>query len=97
VLEYAMTRHPGARPFGVDHHIALVVTDMQAALERVRARTRPDDMNHLAYPHIGRNGHWQVNLYDPDGTRIELAEPERARASISNFQLGRWESWALGS
>jgi hypothetical protein len=25
-------------------------------------------------PHIGRGGKWQLNLYDPDDTRVELME-----------------------
>jgi len=25
--------------------------------------------------HVGKNGKRQVNLYDPDGTRVELMEP----------------------
>jgi hypothetical protein len=25
--------------------------------------------------HIGRNRKWQLNLFDPDGTRAELMEP----------------------
>ena len=26
--------------------------------------------------HVGKNGKRQVNLYDPDGTRVELMEPK---------------------
>jgi len=81
-LEYAVTKPPGARQFGVDNHIALLVPDVKAALERIRERTLADDMNHMTYPRLGRTGHWELNLYDPDGNRIELAEPARARASI---------------
>ena len=25
-------------------------------------------------PKFGREGKWQLNLYDPDGTRVELME-----------------------
>jgi hypothetical protein len=25
-------------------------------------------------PQMGRDGKWQANLYDPDGTRVELME-----------------------
>jgi len=67
------------RQLGIDHHIALLVPDIQEALERVRARTSPDDPNHRANPQIGRNNRWQLNLYDPDGTRIELMEPWTVR------------------
>ena len=67
------------RQLGIDHHIALLVPDIQEALERVRARTSPDDPNHRANPQIGRNNRWQLNLYDPDGTRVELMEPWTVR------------------
>jgi len=90
-LEY-MLPAPSARPrvegqsspsnrrqLGIDHHIALLVPDIQEALERVRARTSPDDPNHRANPQIGRNNRWQLNLYDPDGTRVELMEPWTVR------------------
>ena len=33
----------------------------------------------LEPPRIGRNLRWQLNLYDPDGTRVELMEPATAR------------------
>jgi catechol 2,3-dioxygenase-like lactoylglutathione lyase family enzyme len=79
-LEYMLQAGPSTRrQLGVDHHIALLVPDIQAALERVRARTAPDDPNHRSTPQIGRNNRWQLNLYDPDGTRIELMEPWTVR------------------
>jgi catechol 2,3-dioxygenase-like lactoylglutathione lyase family enzyme len=67
------------RQLGTLHHVALVVPDMQEALLIVRGRTPPDDPNHRAIPQIGRNNRWQLNLYDPDGTRIELMEPWTVR------------------
>jgi len=63
------------RQLGTMHHVALVVPDMQEALMMVRSRTAPDDPNHRAVPQVGRNKKWQLNLYDPDGTRVELMEP----------------------
>lgn len=63
------------RQLGTLHHVALVVPDMQEALMTVRSRTATDDPNHRAIPQIGRNKKWQLNLYDPDGTRVELMEP----------------------
>ena len=52
---------------------------MQEALTIVRSRAAPDDPNHRATPQIGRNNRWQLNLYDPDGTRIEFMEPWTVR------------------
>jgi len=79
-LEYMlMTTPPDRRQLGTAHHIALLVTDIQAALETVRARTSEADANHRAVPQIGVNRRWQLNVYDPDGTRIEFMEPWTVR------------------
>jgi lactoylglutathione lyase len=76
-LEYMLVtgERVDRRQLGTLHHVALVVPDMQEALLTVRSRTASDDPNHRATPQIGRNNRWQLNLYDPDGTRIELMEP----------------------
>lgn len=75
-LEYMLQTGPiDRRQLGTAHHVALVVPDMQEALELVRRRMTPQDPNAGANPQIGRNRKWQLNLYDPDGTRIELMEP----------------------
>jgi catechol 2,3-dioxygenase-like lactoylglutathione lyase family enzyme len=75
-LEYMLQTGPlDRRQLGTAHHVALVVPDMQEALEMVRSRLTPGDANAGASPQIGRNRKWQLNLYDPDGTRIELMEP----------------------
>jgi catechol 2,3-dioxygenase-like lactoylglutathione lyase family enzyme len=79
-LEYMlMPSPPDRRQLGTAHHIALMVPDIQAALETVRARTALDDRNHAAVPQIGRNNRWQLNVYDPDGTRVEFMEPWTVR------------------
>ena len=75
-VEYMLlTAPPDRRQLGTMHHIALLVSDIQAALEAVRTRTAADDPNHRAVPQIGVNRRWQLNVYDPDGTRIEFMEP----------------------
>lgn len=75
-IEYML--YPAAPPnrqqLGSAHHVALLVPDIQQALETVRARTAADDRNHRANPAIGVNNRWQLNLFDPDGTRVELME-----------------------
>jgi lactoylglutathione lyase len=79
-LEYMLTATSAdRRQLGTAHHIALLVTDIQAALEAVRARTADGDPNHRAIPQIGVNRRWQLNVYDPDGTRIEFMEPWTVR------------------
>ena len=79
-LEYMLRDAPSPRrQLGVDHHVCLVVPDIQAAWEQVRERTPADARATLQPPQIGRNGKWQINLYDPDGTRVELMEPFNVR------------------
>jgi catechol 2,3-dioxygenase-like lactoylglutathione lyase family enzyme len=79
-LEYMLRDAPSTRrQLGVDHHVCLVVPDIQAAWEQVRARTPQAARAKLQPPQIGRNEKWQINLYDPDGTRVELMEPFNVR------------------
>lgn len=60
---------------GVLHHVALQVPDMQKALETLRERPLGWDSKHVRPPQVGRNNRWQLNLFDPDGSRTELMEP----------------------
>jgi catechol 2,3-dioxygenase-like lactoylglutathione lyase family enzyme len=79
-VEYMLREAPSSRrQLGVDHHICLLVPDIQQAWEQVRQRTTPDKRAALEPPRIGRNQKWQLNLYDPDGTRVELMEPFNVR------------------
>ena len=80
-LEYMLfpATPPTRRQLGSAHHVALLVPDIQQALETVRSRTKADDPNNRANPSIGVNNRWQLNLFDPDGTRIELMEPWTVR------------------
>jgi len=61
------------------HHVALVVPDIQAALETVRSRPGGWDRQTVRTPQVGRNKRWQLNLFDPDGSRAELMEPYTMR------------------
>jgi lactoylglutathione lyase len=79
-LEYMLRDSPSSRrQLGVDHHICLLVPDIQRAWEQVRQRTAIARRDALEPPRIGRNLRWQLNLYDPDGTRVELMEPFTAK------------------
>jgi catechol 2,3-dioxygenase-like lactoylglutathione lyase family enzyme len=55
---------------GVMNHIALGVTDIQAT----KAQLLKNGWEPGEQPKIGRDGKWQLNLYDPDDTRIEFME-----------------------
>jgi lactoylglutathione lyase len=74
-IEYMLTTGtPTRQQLGSSHHIALLVADMQKAVDVLRERSA--QLNYpVAAPRIGRNNRWQLNLYDPNGTRIELMEP----------------------
>lgn len=58
------------------HHISLLVSDMQKSIETLRER--PGGWE-LSSPRIGRNNRWLLNMFDHDGTRIELMEPHTVR------------------
>lgn len=75
-LEYMLVTGPVDRDrLGSAHHMALLVPDIQAALETVRARPGGLDPRAVRTPQVGRNRRWQLNLFDPDGSRTELMEP----------------------
>jgi catechol 2,3-dioxygenase-like lactoylglutathione lyase family enzyme len=71
-LEYMLNVHdPSPRTLGVMHHLALGVPDVHNGYDTVVKRGVQAEQ-----PKIGRDGKWQLNLYDPDGTRVELMEPK---------------------
>lgn len=79
-LEYMLvTSPPDRRQLGTLHHIALLVPDIQAAWEEAVRRTPEPARARLSPPNVGVNGRWQLNLFDPDGTRAELMEPFTVR------------------
>ncbi|HEX4785582.1 MAG TPA: VOC family protein [Candidatus Sulfotelmatobacter sp.] len=73
-LEYMLNQpqHPDLRLTGVMDHISLGVINMkkaQAILEAHGWKPHDDEKAQM-----GRDGKWQLNLYDPDFTRVELME-----------------------
>jgi len=71
-VEYMLNISPNAdkHTLGVMNHIALGVEDIQATKERlIKNGWKPGEE-----PKLGRDGKWQLNLYDPDDTRIEFME-----------------------
>jgi catechol 2,3-dioxygenase-like lactoylglutathione lyase family enzyme len=71
-IEFMVNVPPGAdhRLLGVMNHIALGVPDIHAAAKQLLT----NGMKLTETPQIGRDGKWQLNLYDPDDTRVELME-----------------------
>jgi catechol 2,3-dioxygenase-like lactoylglutathione lyase family enzyme len=71
-LEYMLNvHHPSPKTLGVMHHLALGVPSVAAGYKTLTARGMQ-----LEQPKIGRDGKWQLNLYDPNLTRCELMEPK---------------------
>jgi catechol 2,3-dioxygenase-like lactoylglutathione lyase family enzyme len=71
-LEYMLNVHdPTPKRLGVMHHLALGVPDIKEAYKTIDARGYKAEQ-----PKIGRDGKWQLNLYDPNLTRAELMEPK---------------------
>ena len=72
-IEYMLNVSPNAdkKELGIMNHIAIGVASTKAAIERLR---EDNAVSILEEPQIGRDGKWQLNLYDPDDTRVELME-----------------------
>jgi len=71
-IEYMLNVSPdaSAHVIGIMNHISLGVTDIQAAKQQFLKNG-----GKLAQePKLGRDGKWQLNLYDPDDTRVEFME-----------------------
>jgi catechol 2,3-dioxygenase-like lactoylglutathione lyase family enzyme len=70
-LEYMLnTKDLTPKRRGVLNHMGLGVEDIQAPYPVVQDRGYKPPQP----PKIGRDGKWQLNLYDPNGTRVELME-----------------------
>lgn len=61
-----------ANELGVLDHVSLGVPDMHKAVATLAAANRLSPRHDG--PQLGKDGKWQANLYDPDGTRVELME-----------------------
>jgi lactoylglutathione lyase len=62
----------------ISHHICLELPDVPAAEATLKSRPLPPGCKPMTEAKVGRNGKRQINLYDPDGTRVEIMEPRTA-------------------
>jgi catechol 2,3-dioxygenase-like lactoylglutathione lyase family enzyme len=71
-IEYMLNIGPDANHhvIGIMNHIALGVADIQAAKQQLVK----NGASLSEQPKLGRDGKWQLNLYDPDDTRVEFME-----------------------
>lgn len=67
---------PSLQRLGSMHHICLEVPDMNKAVAELEARPARRHYNRPLEIRTGVNRRRLVNLYDPDGTRCELMEPQ---------------------
>ncbi|MGH9743776.1 MAG: VOC family protein [Candidatus Acidiferrum sp.] len=71
-IEYMLRISPSAdkHTLGVMNHISLGAPDIHAIQEQlIKEGVKPGEE-----PKIGRDGKWQLNLYDADDTRVEFME-----------------------
>ncbi len=72
-FEYMLNvKAPSAKTLGVMNHMALGVPSVADGYKTVLSR----GMTPSQPPKIGRDGKWQLNLYDDNLTRAELMEPK---------------------
>jgi catechol 2,3-dioxygenase-like lactoylglutathione lyase family enzyme len=71
-IEYMLNipANADAHTRGVMNHIAIGVPDIHAAAKELEKNGAPL----TEQPKVGRDGKWQLNLYDPDQTRVEWME-----------------------
>lgn len=73
-LEYMLNIKPNAdlHTTGVMNHVSIGVLDMKQAQAKLESHGwKPHGDEHAQ---MGKDGKWQLNIYDPDSTRIELME-----------------------
>ncbi len=73
LMLYAQAPPPSAR--GSANHLCLEVPSAQSATDTAKQRALRTGYSRSIEIHTGKNGKRQINLYDPDGTRTELMEP----------------------
>jgi catechol 2,3-dioxygenase-like lactoylglutathione lyase family enzyme len=78
-LEFMLySTRPEAAQLGVKNHICLITPDIKKAVAILESRPSRQSYTRPIEIKIGKNGKRQANLFDPDGTRIELMEPNTA-------------------
>ncbi|MBI4622434.1 MAG: VOC family protein [Verrucomicrobia bacterium] len=69
-------KYPSTDRLRTMHHICLEVPDAAQAGEILKGRPYPADSKPPTPMKEGVNGKRQINYYDPDGTRVEVMEPD---------------------
>jgi catechol 2,3-dioxygenase-like lactoylglutathione lyase family enzyme len=75
-LEFMLYGAPlTVKDLGGKNHICLVVPDIEKAVAMLKARPAMKNYTLPVEIKVGVNGKRQANFFDPDGTRVELMEP----------------------
>ncbi len=74
-VEFMLYRTFDPKRLGTMNHLSLAVPDIDRAVAALKARPAFASYGKPLEVHLGVNRKRQVNLYDPDGTRVELMEP----------------------
>jgi catechol 2,3-dioxygenase-like lactoylglutathione lyase family enzyme len=75
-LEFMLySKPPNARDMGVKNHFCLATPDIEKAVATLKARPAAESYALPIEIKVGVNGKRQANIFDPDGTRVELMEP----------------------
>jgi len=75
-LEYMLhANNPSPRTRGVMDHFSLGVKSVKTVYSTIRAR----GLENSAKPQLGRDGKWQLNLYDQALTRVEVMDFKQVR------------------
>jgi len=75
-LEFMLYATPqDSEQLGVKNHVCLLVPDIEKAVARLEVSPARKNYSRKIEIKTGVNGKRQANLFDPDGTRIELMEP----------------------
>jgi lactoylglutathione lyase len=70
-----MLGNPTPERMGTLHHFCLEVPDIYKASETLKSRKLPEGCKPLTEIKTGLNRKRQINCFDPDGTRVEIMEP----------------------
>jgi lactoylglutathione lyase len=65
---------PASDRRGSAHHVCLVVPDIRKAVDTLEARPARKGYARELKINVGVDNRRQVNLFDPDGTRVEMME-----------------------
>jgi lactoylglutathione lyase len=76
-LEFMLyDQKPASDRRGTVHHLCLLVPDAEKAVAALESRPARKAYTRAIEVRTGINRKRQVNLFDPDGTRVELMEPD---------------------